>query len=825
MISCRKDDGVADPQPSPESISAWTAAIVNDLDIDDPSLLACREGYESIQVTIKGRTDQTRAVIVATDSDWLSVKGDTLAKDSIVVLSTTNNYGTSRREATIKFSDADNPQCCASITLTQLSPSDNDSNDGDARSQFYVGYGYNIYTALESPMAVRTVAPILDINFLLNRNNEVRYNVIQDCRLMRTEVRYVASNNIHAHGENLVELQTGNSEDRIEGCLQNCLAVTEAHDNANGTLEHQNFGHGSLEKAVASRVIDKAALLDLKSRNEMPFTRQYLQCVWQIRHSSGAKRQQLIEQLLVKYGTHVVIQADLGGRIDYTFTMKKTSSFNTRQEMLEEVQYTLGRISGSDRKGSNKTVSSSKSHKGAITVRGGSAQTRQVLDSDINGLYGGNANGQLDPAHITDWLASINYSSNPANDPNIDVIHFELIPVWDIVGDDLRREFLNATLQMVNRSDCALPSSFLGTDIYEFEPKKNAALFSFDDAGEHSTLCRLHYCGSNANNQEPVLQVCSEYVPNIRTDARVTIVYPIYKQHIRMNQGLFLGDGVHQPAYVGFSGSNCYVDPIPDLAAGSYIEKFWYVNGSLSLLNPTDIDGLKARRQTTTDEYLWFFADDDSGAKTYAHPLVKVGSQIWTRHDIDHRMLFAESFSGGSLDQMNDGVLYTMFQWDVNSEFDAYNGWLWGYKPNVYYASTPNTKWYLPTANDVKNLYEYLGFNPKSLFKGELSGWDAEFNGYYGNCDLLNKNRYFSGRQREMRYKGTLNVICSKNTDDTDDACILVIDTDYHLTLIDDKTFTGGYSTFWRSNFYPVRPVRGFMYEYPLLKTVNNNLR
>jgi hypothetical protein len=621
-------------------------------------------------------------------------------------------------------------------------------------------------------------------------------------------------------------MQTGDSEDRIEGCLQNCINVTQAHDNANGTLEQQNIGHGTLEKAVASRVIDKASLLDLKNRNEMPFTREYLQCVWQIRHASGEKRQQLIEQLLVKYGTHVVIQADLGGRIDYSFTMRKSSSFNSRQEMLEEVQYTLGRISADDRKGKSKTVSSSKSHKGAITVRGGSAQTRKILESDINGLGGDKANGQIDPAHITDWLASINYSSNPANDPNIDVIHFELIPVWDIVGDDLRREFLNATLMMSNRSDCALPSSFLGTDIYEFEPKKNAELFSFADNDDgQSTLCRLHYCGSNASNQEPVLQVCSEYVPKIRTDARVTIVYPIHKQHIRMNQGLFIGDGVHQPAYVSFSGSDCYVDPIPGMAAGEHIEKFWYVNGSLSLSNPTDINGLKARRQTTTDEYLWLFTDDESGALSHAHPLVKVGSSIWTRHDIDHRMLFAETYNGGGLDQMNDGVLYTMFQWDVNSEFDAYNGWLWGYKPNDYYDASPNTKWYLPTSDDIKNLYSYLGFNPKSLFKGELSGWDAEFNGYYGNCDLLDRNRYFAGRQREMRYKGYLNVICSKNSDDSDDACILVIDTDYTLTIIDDKTYKGGYSTSWRNNFYPIRPVRGFMYEYPLLKTVNDNMR
>jgi hypothetical protein len=815
LSSCKhdKDD---EPIPTPDAVlPAWTAIRVDGFDGLSHDL-QCEASYESISVSINGRTEKTKAVIVASDCDWLSISGDTLAADSIVPLATTTNTTRQRRNATIIFTDADDPKLSASIEITQLSASDNDDNGSTAAADLYVGYGYDIYKALESPMAVRTTAPIIDIAALRKRNTAARYDVIQDCRLSRTQVRYVASNDIHAHGENLTVLQTNNTTDHIEGCRKNCMAANDVLDQSNGRLEQQYIGHGTLEKAVAARVIDRAALLDLQKKADVPFTNDYINRLLIIRKKSGNQRAQLIEQTLIDYGTHLIIQAALGGRIDYTFTMQKTSSFNSVQEMEDEINYTLGRIDNADRKTSAKSVSSSKSKKGAIEIRGGSTTTRQRLESDISKL---SPSAQLDPAHITDWLATINYSADPGRDPNLDVIHFELIPMWDLVWNDLKSDFRDATLRLVQRSDCGLPSSFLGTDIYEFSPQKEAKLFNFANIDENSSLCRLLYY-----DDYPILQVCNEYVPKIRTDARVTIVYPIYKQQIRLNQGIFVGDGIHQPSYVGFSGGDCYVYPIDGTAPGDYIEKFWYVNGSLLISNPTGIDGLAGKRKVIRDDYLIFYTNDEFGAKTHNHPIVKVGSNFWTRHDIDHHMLFAEKDNGAGTDQFADGILFTMFQYKPNLEFTGYNGWTWGYEPNTYFDA--NTKWFLPTEDEVKGLYQFIGFNPKSLFKGEASGWEAGFNGYYGWSDIQNQNKFFSPKVETQRYKNELNVISSNNASDYSNACLMVLDKNYTLRLIDNNSVKSAfYRVQWRSNFYPVRPVRGFMYQYPLLSTITKNVR
>lgn len=766
--------------------------------------LSWHASYESVTVSISGCAPDTRAVIVSTDNDWLTVAGDTLAADGIVSFTTTTNNTGLRRTATLTFTDADNTSRRAMLDITQLSASDATDNGPDARQELYVGYGYDIYKALESPMAVRTKQPVIDLDFLRQENIAAHYEIIQDCRITRTETRYVCTNDIHAFGKNLSEQQTNDTDNRFEGCRENCITAEELLKSAKGKLEQHDIGHGSLEKAVATRVIDRGALIDLQRRREVPFTDEFSTRLWNVRHASGQARDEAIEQLLVEYGTHVIIQADLGGRIDYTFTMQKQTAFNSVQEMREEIDYTLGRVADNDRT-TNRNPATSKSQSGAITVAGGSASTRERLEADIRGL---NASGQIDPGHITDWLASINYTSNPETDPNLEVIHFELIPLWDLVWDDLRNDFRNATFRMVNRSNCGLPASFTGTDIYEINPWQETDLFDFSSATDDSTLCRLLYFAG-----EPVMEVCQEYVPKIRTDERVIVAYPIYKGQIRMNQGLFLGDGIHQPANVGFSGSDCYVYPIYDYLPGERIETFYYVNGNLLLDDPTTTRGRKGSGRTVMGDMFYFVY---GGLKK--HPIVKIGSRFWTRHDIDHSMGFTVNPNSGrprADEYEENGVLYARYQYDIHRLIMSNNEWIWGYVPNTGFDGNPNMRWYLPSVADVSDLHAFLGFNPKALFPGQVSGFNAGFNGYLGVHDFLNNSSFKDGK-KTVRYKGQLNILATRNPEGDTDAVLLMLEPNYSFIAtpaIGD----------WHNDYYPVRPVRGFMFEYPTLKTIKEH--
>ena len=765
-------------------------------------LLPFRASYESVKVELRGRDASTGEIEVRSNVRWLTVSSKTLAADGMVAIKTQANESGQRREATLTFTDASNPSRTAMLRVVQQSASDSDYNADVAREQLYVGYGYDIYKALESPMAVRTRMPVLDYPYMVRQLNlPEKYQLIQDCHLSRMDVNYVNAANIHAYGRGLSSLQTGDKDNDFEGCTDDCNTLVKLLQVTSEELDQHNYGHGSLEKAVASRIIDRAAIIDLKRAGRVPYSDVFSTRLFECRRASGETRRKLIEDVLTEFGTHVILQVDLGGRIDYSFTMRKAATFNGKMEIEQEVDYTLGRIAGADRTGKNQEPSTSKApvttsqgeSVSAIMVRGGGEAQIKALEQEISAL---SANGQIDPARITDWLASINYSDHFQGDPALDVIHFELIPLWDLVTEDVRLDFMSVTFAMGQRSDNVLPDSFTGTDIYPIDLQgADKQLFAFPE-GEEGSLCRILYMAG-----EPVLEVCSEYVPMIRSDKRVTIAYPIYQQGIRLNQGIFPGDGTHRPAYVAFGGGDCYVNPFPDMAPDSVLTRFWYVNGNLMLESPVDIPSHGQRVREVRDDAFYFLEP----RKTYSHPIVKVGSHFWTRKDIDHPMGFSEDPHSGYAyfdELVEEDVLYTRFDFQINDIIMEDNDWIWG----------SERRWYLPTSAEVKDLEAFLGFNPKALFPGQLSGFDACFNGYWGISDVLNGRATFPDNTLNLRYKGQLHLF-SVVDNGGDNPQLLVLDGNYRLIRYD---VLGD----WHEDYYPVRPVRSYTFEYPRLEEI-----
>lgn len=805
FAACHDDDDIPVTPPAAETEQVSI--------VEGSDQLSRYATYEHIVVSLAGSGLQTGSIKVMSSDDWLSVVSDTLAADSIVAFTTTDNDTDRRRTAQLTFTSQSNPYQRWTLELTQLSAADNSGNGEDARSSLYVGYGYNVYVALENPMAVRTLNPVLDLDKI--RQNEAHniYSLMQDCRLNYIDMEYSTAYSLSAMGVNLTERQTGDTDNKLQGCATDCKQLYEAmDDDAKGKLTQNIYGQGTLEKAVASRIIDKAMLLNLRDHDEMPYSNEFQNRVLAIRHATGDTRYTMVRQLLREYGTHVVTQVDLGGSLRYIFTMDRHSSFNSKKEMEQEIKYTLGQMSDEEVAKHYQKITSSKTADGALKIHGGDEATRKAIQDAIADRE---FKGHIDPSSVNKWLSTIQYTDHLNINENLDVIHFELMPMWDIVPKDLRQEFLNEVMRMREESDFLLPDDVLGTDIYEFDTEEWSDLFDFSRATADSTLCRLVYIGYDPKSNEgigaaiedatgtPVLEVCSEYVPAIRTDQRVTIVYPIYDGHIYLNQGYFIGDGIHKPALVGFKGSETLVLPVESMPTGSYIKKFWYVGGNLSLDNPTDVTSMKGKGLQAQGDYFYYYYDG-----TFRHPIVKIGSNFWTRSDVYYYMGFTSnpnSRKNRSDEHMVDGTLYTRFYYDIGYYQNESNGWLWGNDPNQYYDNNPNMKWYMPRTSEVEALHAYLGFNPKALYQGQQSGFNAQFHGYYGVYDMINNTGF--GTNNAVRYRDEYMFLASR-TDDTGQAKVLVLDRDYHLQLMEPRVT-------WSDDYFPLRPVRGWMYNYP----------
>lgn len=784
LVGCSEhEETLTEPEVPADAVFTVSAA---------DTLLSRFASFENITVKVAHSEKDEGAITVNANADWLTLKTDTLPKDGIISLATTDNKSSTRREALLTFSSATGTK--ATLRLYQLCLADDDVN-ADPAADGYLGYGYDIYQSLDNPMAVRKTHAVLSLDQLRTQSSDITYEVVHENRLSRTDFNIYSARSISEYAT-LLTNSASNTEVKLMGCKQNCdqlQQVTRKED-----LMVSNVAYGVMQKAVWSRTIDRGALMHLREAGNQLFTFEFKQDLQKVTGQTGAARADALARLLDKYGTHVVVQADYGGKIDYTFTMTKTGSLRYDEELRCQAEFTLGRLpkaEWSDKQSS--VLSSSKQTQGAINITGGSAATRQQLQQDVKGL--GAADG-LPPEHLLQWLGSINYSDHPGTDEALDVIHFEIIPLWDLFTGDLQREVMHAVLSRADLSSCKVSDAIANIDLYWIDLSK-AVQFGIDD---NATLSRIVYVKG-----VPVLNVCSEYVPMIRADERVNIAYPIYNNKVGLSlgfSGLFLGDGIHQPAYVMFDKTDCYVEPITTLTGETVLNQIGYVGGNLY----HDRHQLPFQNVTpeTHDDYFIYRYDGE----THATPVVKVGSNFWTRRDITHGMGFTPDPDSDDdvREIMTDGTLFTRFQYDVTAQAGRSNSWSYGYD---------GKRWNLPQPAQVYQLFIYMGITPKALFRGQVSGFNAQFNGYQGQADILNSNAL---GENAHRGKGELNIVASKSSNSVDDACLMLLDSHYRLQLIDDKTYPGGDAKQWRTNYYPVRLCRGMGYEYPSLQTIQD---
>jgi hypothetical protein len=273
-----------------------------------------------------------------------------------------------------------------------------------------------------------------------------------------------------------------------------------------------------------------------------------------------------------------------------------------------------------------------------------------------------------------------------------------MIPIWELLPASAQSNCLNCVISRSERSNNSISNKYLGTDIYRFD-LTNTNITKFDDS---KTLVRVIYAG---NPQSPCLEVCNEYVPKIRSDRRITVIYSIQNGRTFHGAGLFPGDGEgNPPSFITFSDGDCYVKPIKDKKGTDILKDVYYIHGhiydtdlGLDLKNISDIG--------VVDQYMKL-----KGSST-SYPIVKIGSGYWTRRNICENMEFG----------FNEGRIFTerqRFISDLNNMLFAYifdNSYtfldqqysIYGKKMDKTY--NERTLWYVPLVKDKENLTQYLG--------------------------------------------------------------------------------------------------------------------
>lgn len=132
--------------------------------------------YYSIYTIQKGECDA--AMLLHTESEWLTLMADTLPADGILQILAQENREARERTATINVVSAGNPERQTVITIRQRSESSYDENDSNPYSDFRVGYGFSAFDEFKSPRSVR--GKVIDVSRLMLYDSDSTFYSTQE---------------------------------------------------------------------------------------------------------------------------------------------------------------------------------------------------------------------------------------------------------------------------------------------------------------------------------------------------------------------------------------------------------------------------------------------------------------------------------------------------------------------------------------------------------------------------------------------------------------------------------------------------------------------
>jgi hypothetical protein len=740
--------------------------------------------YYTLSIDIRNLEDST--VTISSDAAWLIPQVEVWPNDGYVDVLVEENDADEGREAEIILTETRTGRV-GRISFYQKGLNDLDANGGgNSEGNVSIGYGYNAFGEYQNAKSI--CDQIVDLNQLAQYDAEDKFQSTQEV------VRGVESFEMES-SYTLQEMSTILTK-KIETTVNLWLykkTITRFETVRKDSTVENCYGYARLVKAVASHSIDRGVLIYLRDTqpNNMPFSTAFKSLYANILRTKGNTSQcrSYIQKMLKQYGTHLVVSTLSGGTIDYVVCFDKKYKGTVETKTKEQSTYLFGKTKTDTRSETTKKSINNIDMKHSISLSGGSKTTRNALQADIDNL---GTDARLNSDKFKAWVASITYTQPE----NLTAIDFGLMPIWDLFADQTIYSLIQAEVSKMNQqSNNVFTDKELGLDNYRFSIAQLD--LSFDPNG---SLVKVFYDSDN----KPYLEVCSEYVPKIRTDRRVTVIYPIIDGVTRMNQGIFIGDGDgNPPAQLVFTDDDVYVTNVSDRGPNDVLDSLYLVHGNL-YASPY---GTWCKETTPPrNGTLQYFQLSDKMPK---YPIVKIANLYWTRNDLREEMDFGGTdFLGNwaKMERLIGGVLYANAYQSCSSSFESLYRNVWGLTVDGYgYRNC----WYVPLEEDRQNLTKYIGRNLKALFPGQVSGFDAKFLGYWGPYELTTGDDdddfdgvHCSGVNKYscIPFKKTLST--SRNTGE-----VMVLTSDYAWFKAD--------SIAANNNYYPVRVVRTSWRPYP----------
>ena len=415
------------------------------------------------------------------------------------------------------------------------------------------------------------------------------------------------------------------------------------------------------------------------------------------------------KKLIEDYGTHVVMETGLGGRVRYSMSVD-ISNIKSSYDIKAFAKASYAGIVTAEASVDEKFKKSFDDHKNQLNIQVNVVGGDEALAKKL-GLEGGFTKDNLE-----EWAKSVTKD-------NMALVSFSnksLVPLYELVeqnatiekgGFDGKKRYKE--LKKYLEKNC---SSDFST--YDCGTVTKFKVPSFEGAAYDQTLIK-----DIVIDGQYVGQVCNEYIPNIDREHRVTVVYPMINNQACYNMGFFLGNRSHKPARVSWDGTDVHIEEYTDLNFGT-VDSLYLRGASIMAKLP---DGTIPMEATAVkDEFLTglHYSRKKLENITFNCPLVKVFDKIWTR--INYNQCVDEN------SEDNKGRYYTV-------KMDGKSVDVW----NEYYSKSEMPRECLQGWR-VANLEDYTKMNDKlvangyslpglALQNGGVTGFELYYVGYFEN--------------------------------------------------------------------------------------------
>lgn len=299
---------------------------------------------------------------------------------------------------------------------------------------------------------------------------------------------------------------------------------------------------GEVNQMFCESRYDAAAMemaIDFESLKEMIVTEKHTELLtsnfreavdWLAKHSGDA----VIDSFIMRYGTHVVTSAKIGGSLNIKMNMELDSVLNVQDvkslaniSVMEMVKY-----NSSSEKYKKELILMNKADC-QVNIKGGDLS--QIPNHLLHFTFGQRPDLTQ---YVANWVATLNYDIyNPAKS-NLELIDMDVEPIWEIIPNEavanrIKQRLFGTAAELMTEVGY---QNFVNTEISlptSVTCKLGSRQLTFNQPAMYNVIAAGRYVAS----------VCRERISQIDRNQDVYVVYPIYDRQLNLSSGFCIHNG------------------------------------------------------------------------------------------------------------------------------------------------------------------------------------------------------------------------------------------------------------------------------------------